>query len=559
MSTQFDPYFEWFDIAIEEHPINYYRLLDLNRFESRPEVIAAALERQIYKVIEFLNGEHETEAKKVLEELRIAGRVLLDEEAKLKYDIGLDPKRAPKPKPVLDPNARLQPKPEPEPEPEPASVLKEDEKPKAEDAPKPPLPTLTKKRPPQPKPPILTQLPPGAFGSAIPAQNVPKPPVQPPPTPVAAPQPVPATVPNPIPVGIAVHVLTPEQVSVTAPGLEFTNEEPVPKPEPELDFDEINAKNNRTIIILGLLCGFLLVMVSVLVILQFFPIGKKPVQVAQTVSEKTETRETEEAKEKKTAVTPTEEESEAEETLEVQEQTKRKPNIPFNGKVFRRSETSQTPENPIEPLPQKPVSEVAENEEETEGESIDFETIYTEKRPRNKGTGKPENSIFEESPQLAETQHTLKIGDQQFCAILSQKLGLTVKLPTEAQWEYACRAGSNTPYNTGMNITVQLANIQDSNVIAPIERPVPCGSYPPNAWGIHDMHGNVSEWCQDLYLQGYYKISPKVDPPGPEKGKAPVYRGGSWRHNSYSCRSGDRKYGNFSRSTIGFRFIIIQE
>ncbi len=134
-----------------------------------------------------------------------------------------------------------------------------------------------------------------------------------------------------------------------------------------------------------------------------------------------------------------------------------------------------------------------------------------------------------------------------------------MKLPTEAQWEYACRAGTRTPYNTGMNLTVQLANIRDFNIVAPLERPVPCGNYPPNAWGLHDMHGNVSEWCQDFYMQGYYKISPKVDPQGPENGTKHICRGGAWGDTAVYSRSGSRNSGSYYNNSIGFRFIIIQE
>jgi sulfatase modifying factor 1 len=125
-------------------------------------------------------------------------------------------------------------------------------------------------------------------------------------------------------------------------------------------------------------------------------------------------------------------------------------------------------------------------------------------------------------------------------------------LPTEAQWEYACRAGSQTPFSTGSKLPPDQANFDSK-----IERTRPAGSYTPNAWGLLDMHGNVSEWCSGWYAP---KLTGGSDPSGPGTGNLRVARGGSWGLEGAFCRSAAR----FSRSShirgsdLGFRIAIVQ-
>jgi formylglycine-generating enzyme required for sulfatase activity len=108
----------------------------------------------------------------------------------------------------------------------------------------------------------------------------------------------------------------------------------------------------------------------------------------------------------------------------------------------------------------------------------------------------------------------------EFCKRLSAKEGRVYRLPTEAEWEYACRAGTTTPFHFGNVFDGTQANMQQTyprGTEAKVRGrgwPMTVGSYAPNAFGLYDMHGNVSEWCSELSASGYYAMSPRDDPPG---------------------------------------------
>lgn len=133
---------------------------------------------------------------------------------------------------------------------------------------------------------------------------------------------------------------------------------------------------------------------------------------------------------------------------------------------------------------------------------------------------------------------------QTFIRKLNEKGAGTFRLPTEAEWEYACRAGTNTRFFSGDSLTPNQANFHDETATQQIGSHSPVGQYPANTWGLHDMHGNVSEWCSDWYAEDYYAGSPAVDPPGPAAGEYRVLRGGSWHSNDnvWECRSANRNY-----------------
>ena len=118
--------------------------------------------------------------------------------------------------------------------------------------------------------------------------------------------------------------------------------------------------------------------------------------------------------------------------------------------------------------------------------------------------------------------------------------GRRYRLPTEAEWEYCCRAGTTTAFNTGSHLAFRQARF----AVSPRGRPkptAPIGTYPPNAWGLHDMHGNVWEWTGDWFSATYYKSSPRmIDPTGPATGTHHVLRGGSASVLAHECRSAAR-------------------
>jgi formylglycine-generating enzyme required for sulfatase activity len=132
-----------------------------------------------------------------------------------------------------------------------------------------------------------------------------------------------------------------------------------------------------------------------------------------------------------------------------------------------------------------------------------------------------------------------------FCRKASELTGRKLRLPTEAEWEYACRAGTTTEFNTGEIISADdqanyNGNYPYGNDGKGVyrEETVEVGSFPGNAWGLHDMHGNVWEWCSDWY--GQYDISNIIDPYGVANGSHRVLRGGSWRGIAWFCRSAYR-------------------
>jgi uncharacterized protein (TIGR02996 family) len=153
-----------------------------------------------------------------------------------------------------------------------------------------------------------------------------------------------------------------------------------------------------------------------------------------------------------------------------------------------------------------------------------------------------------------------------FCEALSklpeeQEAGRVYRLPTEAEWEYACRAGTTSRYHFGATITSEVANFDgklpfDGAVKGPsLGRTSAAGSYPPNAWGLYDMHGNVWEWCSDWWDGHYYEVTPHVDPPGPESGHNRVLRGGSWKNDGFYLRSAHRGWSTRD-NRIGFRVLL---
>ncbi|MFN6198040.1 MAG: formylglycine-generating enzyme family protein, partial [Dolichospermum sp.] len=153
---------------------------------------------------------------------------------------------------------------------------------------------------------------------------------------------------------------------------------------------------------------------------------------------------------------------------------------------------------------------------------------------------------------------------QEFCARLSQMANKTYRLPTEAEWEYACRGGTTTPFYCGETISTDLANYDGNYTYGQgqkgeyREKTTKVGIFPANPFGLYDMCGNVWEWCEDGWHKNY--INAPIDGSAwTSLGSTVVLRGGSWINNPLLCRSAARF--NFNRdahgSSIGFRVVCV--
>lgn len=137
----------------------------------------------------------------------------------------------------------------------------------------------------------------------------------------------------------------------------------------------------------------------------------------------------------------------------------------------------------------------------------------------------------------------------EFCERLSKSTGRKYRLPTEAQWEYACRAGTTGAYAGNLDEMAWYGGDYSKGSTHPV------GQKKANTWGLYDMHGNVYEWCADWY--GNYSSGEQTDPTGPVVGSVRVRRGGGWYFYAVYCRSADRRYGSPVNRIpcVGFRLV----
>ena len=144
-----------------------------------------------------------------------------------------------------------------------------------------------------------------------------------------------------------------------------------------------------------------------------------------------------------------------------------------------------------------------------------------------------------------------------FCRMVSEKVGRKVRLPTEAQWEYACRAGTTTLYGFGDDDSLlsDYAWWHGNTFDKKEAYPHPVGIKKPNAWGLYDMHGNVMEWCADWF--GSYANAAVRDPQGPPTGEYRILRGGAWTEDPFDNHAAFRCIGrvNAANHATGFRVV----
>jgi formylglycine-generating enzyme required for sulfatase activity len=152
---------------------------------------------------------------------------------------------------------------------------------------------------------------------------------------------------------------------------------------------------------------------------------------------------------------------------------------------------------------------------------------------------------------------------KKFCEALSKRFKKKFDLPTEAEWEYACRAGTTTTFCYGDGLSSKQANVNGEFPFRAekgpnLGRTTGVGQYQPNAFGLYDMHGNVEEWCKDWIDRDYYKKSPPRDPQGPKEGDMRVLRGSSWESGAVHTRSAARRWDYPDRVSAhrGFRVVV---
>ncbi len=151
-----------------------------------------------------------------------------------------------------------------------------------------------------------------------------------------------------------------------------------------------------------------------------------------------------------------------------------------------------------------------------------------------------------------------------FCRWLGKEVNQTYRLPTEAEWEYACRAGTTTAFSFGDALSSDLANFDGEFPFGTTQKgpyisgPTRAGKYPANPFGLFDMHGNQWEWCQDYFGSDYYRVSEEENPGGPSTGTQRVLRGGDWeRSHALTCRSAHRYQYGAPFSSVGFRCVRV--
>lgn len=138
---------------------------------------------------------------------------------------------------------------------------------------------------------------------------------------------------------------------------------------------------------------------------------------------------------------------------------------------------------------------------------------------------------------------------RKFCEKASERTKRKVQLPTEAQWEYACAAGTKTKYYSGDTLTER-----DANFGLNVGRSSEVGKYPANPWGLYDMTGNVCQWCADG--KRTYRSDAQTDPEGPDDDKGRMLRGGSWSSDPRFCRRAYRSVGSYRSISSGFRVLV---
>jgi formylglycine-generating enzyme required for sulfatase activity len=211
-----------------------------------------------------------------------------------------------------------------------------------------------------------------------------------------------------------------------------------------------------------------------------------------------------------------------------------------------------------------PVHEPGRNEDELEYEVVLTRGFHIQTTPVTQAQwkammGKNPSGFQDRSDDLP-VERVSWYQCQEFIKKLNSSGDFIYRLPTEAEWEYACRSGSVTPFANGDIVELFCTHDPNLNAIGwycgnSARKTHSVGQKSPNTWGLYDMHGNVCEWCEDWYAE--YPSTSQKDPRGPSSGQGRVIRGGSWFSNAKNCRSAARLWWapNSASDFIGFRLV----
>jgi eukaryotic-like serine/threonine-protein kinase len=217
-----------------------------------------------------------------------------------------------------------------------------------------------------------------------------------------------------------------------------------------------------------------------------------------------------------------------------------------------------------------PADEVGRGYDEGSQREVSLPTFFMSQTPITQAQWRSVAKLFKGDSGLHSPNPSYWEGDQRpveqvawgdaqrFCDLLSQVTNLTYRLPSEAEWEYACRSGTKTPFYFGNTITAEVANYDSESSSTynngPRAKKSSSGTtdvkiYPANAWGLYDMHGNIWEWCSDHVVENW-------------KSNYYMYRGGCWEDYPVNCRSASRNHtetagGTYGGRKVGFRVVCI--
>jgi formylglycine-generating enzyme required for sulfatase activity len=231
-------------------------------------------------------------------------------------------------------------------------------------------------------------------------------------------------------------------------------------------------------------------------------------------------------------------------------------------------------QTPITQAQWRQVASWQERQGERWDRELELEPSFFQPRPnpkaRNFGQGRFSLGQDETNSDQRPVEQVSWHDAMEFCHRLSQRTGRQYTLPSEAQWEYACRAGSTTPFAFGATLTSELANYDASYTYGDgpkgeyRKQTTPVGMFPANSWGLHDMHGNVWEWCLDHWHNSYAGApsdgSAWLTPSASEE-EMRLLRGGSWFNGPGSCRSAYRDHAqpDNANDDVGFRVVCLPQ